>query len=436
MPDGSIEDIVEQNAGNGGMVCNLVEWLAPLLFTLLFFALLPGTVLGSDPDAGGKETPDKIHDLPPGSGYIRSLLLDKEMPLIGGKWHGDIFVDVPLNGEPDGANITLRRAKLMYSRGFGGNWQLKLSANYNKGGGLELSNSYFVYSGWQRTQLTIGITDPPFSLESVSSSSGLTFMERGLAVNALSERRGGGVSFLRRTPSSILNGMLVLFNTSQDDLREKGQALVLHYVHSPIDVGGRDTDIHLGGSFSYRLNADEEYTQFRSRPEIGTMNTYFVDTGQISAADNILRTSLEASRVAGRLSWQTELLAGKVQRTGAETVTFRGAYVFVSWFLSNDSRNYRAGDGTFGPVTPNAPLFKGGRGAFELALRASYVDLTDKDVIGGKESNLSLGFNWYLNHKLRLMTNLIKVLDVDRPGSEYDGLNPLIFSLRAQWLIY
>ena len=402
------------------------EWLGPGFILSLIFALQAGTVLGSD-----SEQSEVFH---PGSN-ISSLLVDKEIPLIGGKWHGDIFVDVPLNGEPDGAEITLRRAKLMYSHGFGSNWQLKLSANYNTGGGLEPSDSYLAYSGWQRARLTIGIIDPPFSLESASSSSGLTFMERGLAVAALSERRSGGVTFLHRTPRSILHGMLVLFNTSQDDLREQGQAIVLHYVHSPIDFGGRDNNIHLGGSFSYRVNADENNTQFRSRPEIATVNSYYVDTGQINGADRITRASLEASRVAGRLSWQTEILASKVQRTGAETVDFWGAYAFVSWFLSNDSRNYEAGVGQYGPLTPSSPLFKGGWGAFELAFRASYVDLTDKDVIGGEESNLSLGFNWYLNYKLRLMTNLIKVLDVDRPGSKYDGLDPLIFSMRAQWLI-
>jgi phosphate-selective porin OprO/OprP len=68
-------------------------------------------------------------------------------------------------------------------------------------------------------------------------------------------------------------------------------------------------------------------------------------------------------------------------------------------------------------------------------VRASYVDLTDQNVIGGREKNLSIGLNWYLNDRIRLMTNLIKVLDVDRPGSEYDGQSPLIFSLRAQWVL-
>jgi phosphate-selective porin OprO/OprP len=74
-------------------------------------------------------------------------------------------------------------------------------------------------------------------------------------------------------------------------------------------------------------------------------------------------------------------------------------------------------------------------GAFELALRASYVDLTDRNVIGGKEKNLSIGLNWYLNQHVRLMSNLVKLMEVDRPGSEHDGLDPLIFSLRAQWML-
>jgi phosphate-selective porin OprO/OprP len=282
--------------------------------------------------------------------------------------------------------------------------------------------------------LTIGVDDPPFSLESVSSSTGSTFMEKSLAVQSLSERKAGGITILKRTASSILNADLVFFAPKRDDLQDVGQALVLHYVHSPISIRHSD-NIHLGGSLSYRINANPDNTQFRSHPEIAVTDDYFVDTGTISGADKVIRTSLEASRVSGRLSWQSELLSTKVDRKGFPGVRFWGAYAYVSWFLSNDSRNYLEGYGKFGALTPTHPLFKGGRGAFELAFRASYVDLSDKDVIGGKESNLSLGFNWYLNYNLRLMTNVIKVLDVKRPGSEYDGQNPLIFALRAQWLI-
>jgi phosphate-selective porin OprO/OprP len=365
---------------------------------------------------------------------INSLLVDKEIPLIGGRWGGDLFVDIPLNREPDDASVTLRRAKLKYSRTLTKNWQLKLSAAYYTNAGLEIDDSYFVYKGWSRALVTIGVTDPPFSLESASSAAGQTFMERGLAVVALSEQKGGGFTFLKRTPSSILNAAVTFFTPHQDNKREAGQALILHYIYSPVGLRGRD-NIHLGGSFSYRVNTDSDNTRFRSRPEIATTQQHFVDTGAVDGANTIVRASLEASRVNGRLSWQTELLSTQVKRDGFDSVFFWGAYAYVSWFLTDDSRNYNSGTGLYDPLTPKSPLFKGGRGAFELAFRASYVDLTDKDIIGGEESNLSLGFNWYLNYKLRLMTNVIKVLDVKRPGSEYDGQSPLIFAIRAQWLM-
>lgn len=366
--------------------------------------------------------------------YINSLLVQRELPVIGGTWGWEMFVDAPLNGEPEDAELTLRRAKAKYARQFGDHWRLKLTGDYSRGGGLELSDNYVSYNGWDQTLLTMGISDPPFSLESVSQSSAVTFMERGLAVEALSERKSGNVTILRRNHNSILNASLVLFNVSRDDLREEGQGIVLHYVHSPIEIGHAKS-IHLGGSFSYRWNASEDGTQFRSRPEIATVNDYFVDTGSIADASRIGRISLEASRVAGRFSWQSELLASRVYRDVGDALDFWGAYAYASWFLSGDSRNYNYGSGSFERVQIKSPFPGGGPGAFELAIRASAVDLTDENVIGGKEKNLSIGLNWYLNHRTRLMANLVKVLDVDRPGSEFDDQDPLIFGLRFQWVL-
>jgi phosphate-selective porin OprO/OprP len=404
-----------------------------LVVTLL---LISHSVLSDDKQTTRETTyvEDLVSEALADTPYINSLLIERDFPYIGGSWGWEMFVDVPLNGEPDGAEITLRRAKAKYARRFGEHWRFKLTGDYSQGGGLELSDSYFSYSGWDRKLLTLGITDPPFSLESIDSSSALTFMERGLPVVALSERRSGGVTILRRSPKSIINAALILFNVTQDNIREEGQGIVLHYAHSPIEiVKGRS--VHLGGSFSYRVNANEDSTQFRTRPEIATVNDYYVDTGPIANASEVGRVSLEASHVAGRFSWQSELLATRVRRHGMDDVEFWGAYLYASWFLTEDTRNYNFGSGSFEQVTVNSPMLEGGKGAWELAVRASYVDLTDQDVIGGKQKNLSLGLNWYLNQRIRLMTNLIKVLDVDRPGSEYDGQDPLIFSMRVQWVL-
>jgi len=405
---------------------------------LLYFSLLLvcHAVASDEPKALQDKTRVKAAACPALSDtpYVNSLFVKREFPVIGGRWGWEMFVDAPLNAQPDGAEVTLRRAKAQYVHNFGNHWRLKLTGDYTMGGGFQSADNYISYSGWKQALLTLGVSDPAFSLESVSSSSGLTFMERGLPVVALSERKSGSVNFLRRNQNSILNASLILFNVSQDDLREDGQGVVLHYVHSPIEIA-HTRSLHLGGSFSYRWNASEDGSQFRTRPEIATVNDYFVDTGPIANADRIGRLSLEASQVAGRFSWQSEILAARVHRDGTEAVDFWGAYVYASWFLTNDSRNYHFGSGSFQQVRIGSPLLKGGPGAFELAFRASFVDLTDQDVIGGREKNLSVGLNWYLNKRMRLMTNLVKVLDVDRPGSEFDGQDPLIFSLRAQWVL-
>jgi len=366
-------------------------------------------------------------------GPIYSLLRDKQGPIFGIKWGGQIFVDAPLNNEPEGAQVTLRRAEVLFWKTFNPNWSAKLTLQYN-GGEFNLSDNYLVYSGWHTGTATIGIFDPSFSLESMSSTAGLTFMERALPVFALSENKSGGAGLLKRTKKSILSAGLFFFSPRQDDVRHSGQALVARYVHSPIDFMGSKA-VHLGGSFSYRINAQQDQTEFKSRPEISVADDYYVNTGVIEGTDKVLRIGLEASAVMGRLSWQAEALSARVERKGYKNVTFRGAYANVSWFLTNDSRNYDAGTGEFQPVVPNHPLFRGGKGAFEIAARVSYVDLTDQDIIGGKESNISLGFNWYLNAHFRVMSNLIKVLDVNRPGSEYDGLDPLIFAVRLQWTL-
>jgi phosphate-selective porin OprO/OprP len=122
-----------------------------------------------------------------------------------------------------------------------------------------------------------------------------------------------------------------------------------------------------------------------------------------------------------------------VERNGYDSVKFRGGYVYASWILSGESRNYDAGSGSFLPLTPNEPLGRGGKGAFELAARISHVDLSDQDIIGGQESNISFGLNWYLNEQFRVMGNLIKVIGVKRAGSEFNGEDPLILALRLQW---
>lgn len=372
----------------------------------------------------------------------RSLLVDREMPLVGIKWGGDVQGDIPLNKEPDGASVTLREAKLTFYRAFGTKWSAKVQTNYNNEGQFELGDTYMVYTGWKTASATLGIFKPAYSLENLTSRTGLTFLERSLPVAALSENRSSGIGVLKRTENSILNAGLFFFNPDENGQREKGQAVVLRYVHAPLDpgrglglgvLGGRG--IWSGLSFSYRTNADGDSTRFRSLPEVGVTEDYFVDTEAIEGAETIVRLGLEASRVNGPWSWQAEVLGTQVQRDSLDSVYFYGGYFYLSWFLSGETRDYNPASGEFRNITPQSPLGHQGWGAWELAARISLVDLNDKDIVGGEQSNITFGLNWYLNRYLRIQANLIKVLDVKRPGSEFDGQDPLIAALRLQWYL-
>jgi len=383
-------------------------------------------------DTADTETEDELNSVI--SDSVRSMFQEKETPYSHIRWGTKVYVDAPLGNEPAGADLTLRKAELKLSRAFGKNFQVKLSGNYNHGE-LQAGDSYLVYTGWKAAILTAGVQDPPFSLEAGTTSSAVTFMENALPVAALSENKNAGVDFLKRTSRQIFNASWVFYNPRQQGVSEIGQALVGRYVYSPINFH-EHKNIHLGASLSYRFLKSTATVQLRSRPEVATSDVFYVDTGSIMDGKAVVRAGLEASQIAGRFSWQSELLASRVTRDNADTLEFWGVYFHLSHFLTNDSRNYDKGSGTFINVIPNSPIGKGGLGAFEIAFRASYTDLTDKDIVGGSESNLSLGFNWYLNDKFRVMFNAIKVLDVNRPNSEYDGLDPMIFALRTQWLVF
>jgi phosphate-selective porin OprO/OprP len=58
----------------------------------------------------------------------------------------------------------------------------------------------------------------------------------------------------------------------------------------------------------------------------------------------------------------------------------------------------------------------GGWGAWQAALRLSYVDLTDEDIRGGEGHNVTLGLNWYWTDYSKLQFNAVYgAIDDRRP---------------------
>jgi phosphate-selective porin OprO/OprP len=140
---------------------------------------------------------------------------------------------------------------------------------------------------------------------------------------------------------------------------------------------------------------------------------------------------------------------------GAATLNFSGWYLYATWYLTGESRaeQYRSYDDINVPGNGNDkqihilhPLSAGGWGAWELAARVDELNLnsggflvlqpigTPSNIQGGRQTDFTLGLNWYPDVGIRFMANWVNVLqysaNVGRP--DLNGIHPNLFEIRAQ----
>jgi phosphate-selective porin OprO/OprP len=368
---------------------------------------------------------------------------------LGGRIHfdGNWFSDT--NDVDFGDGTQLRRAWIDIEGRVWGDWQYKLAYNLADSGRAGFQDVYLQYSGLDRTLLRLGHFKEPLGLELLAASNNITFMERALPTVLLPSRSVGAAVY--RTFDSV-TATLGVFGEGIDKLSDaadsstagldEGWATSGRLTFAPVRS---DTQVlHFGASAGYRKANDYGGTQvgtplrLRQRPEANVTSIRLVDTGSIAEVDDLLLWGLEAAWVNGPFSLQAEYMSMDISRDGGlPDLRFSGYYLFGSWILTGESRRYNFDRGVFTNPRVGALAGRGGIGAWELAARFSQVDLSDRvggpgAVPGGEQSNMTLGVNWYPNDNLRFMLNWIRVLDVDRPGSIYDGAEPDIMALRGQ----
>ena len=274
----------------------------------------------------------------------------------------------------------------------------------------------------------IGHFKEPFSLEELTSSRFLTFMERSQPYQAFVPQRNFGFmaydyingcedaswflgTFRGDSPDDPNNRGTM--TQDQGDWVFTGRAAWLPYYDEP--SGGRYL-VHVGGAYSYRTTGNANLL-FRGRPELGTQNPYI--TSQTNNDRNWSLVGLEGAVVWGPASLQTEYYGVD---TGANVLS--GGYVQAGYFLTGEHRGYKRSSKAFDRVKPIENAFwintaegrARGLGAWELAMRWSYLDLNAGDAgLRGYQDNIGLGVNWYLNPYTRFMFDYIHE-DINRVG--------------------
>jgi phosphate-selective porin OprO/OprP len=276
----------------------------------------------------------------------------------------------------------------------------------------------------------------PFSLEELTSSKYITFMERSLP-NVFAPSRNLGIGVSNAVYDERLTWAAGLYEEVEDDepfafndfsdynfsARITGLPWALNEEHL----------LHLGLSYNHRFRSEEDNPlRFRQRPEAHLTDVRLVDTGPIPS-DGANLINPEIALVYGPFSVQGEYTHAFVSAKDDldEDLDFSGFYVFASYFLTGEHRVYD--EGAFGRVKPavNFHPTKGGWGAWEVAARYSHLDLDDNAIQGGKEDDITFGLNWYLNPNTRWMFNYVYAMVDDIEDLDDDG-SANIFQTRLQ----
>ncbi len=355
---------------------------------------------------------------------IRITSDDKQFSLrIGGRLHvdGATFDEDVTPLEDD---IIFRRARLAASGKAFGDWRYRFDYDFAANSDYRIKGAWLRYDGFRPLRITAGNVQEPLSLEELTSSNGITFMERSL-ISAFtpSYHLGALLTSHGRNWSAAAGYFGETIGEQKTDRLSSGRGLAGRLTFAPVKAKRRA--LHLGVSAEYR-DPGSDTVRYSTRPESKVTDRRLVTTRTIKNVSDTLIYGLEGALVQGPWSVQGEYMQARVNRRGGDDLAFDGWYAFVSWFVSGESRRYNAKKGSFKKLKP-----KGRYGAWELAARYSHADFTDGAVQGGKETNITYGLNWYLNRNLRFMANYILVsADPNRYG---DKDEPRILQFRAQY---
>ncbi len=264
----------------------------------------------------------------------------------------------------------------------------------------------------------VGHTREPFSIEEMTTSRYVSFMEFA-SPTALAPGRNIGFLFhndLMDHKMAWAAGVFQAADQYGDSIGAGTSNLTMRVTGLPF----RDEDdhryLHVGAAYSFREPVDGA-VRYESKPELN-LAPWYVDTGDADSSDEeyVKATSntllgFEMAGSFGSSHFQTEFMRSKVTSpTGTTDIGSRvdpyfwGWYIQIGHFFTGEHRTYDNWNGAFEPVVPKTNFLKyEGAGALELVGRYSTLDLTDASNVGGALSVISFAGNWYMAPHVRVI---------------------------------
>lgn len=310
----------------------------------------------------------------------------------------------------------IRRGRLGVKTTMFTNWLGEMDIDF-AGNAVEMKDMWIGYQGMHNTLLRAGSYKEPFSLETLTSSKYITFLERSYVDNFSPDRHiGAGVT--KWGDRWRIEAGAFGQEAGQVDASGRNEGYAFTGRLTVVPIRTENGLVHIGGALSARwpdaaTGADTNTVRFRARPETDISLTRFLTTGKIRSVDHTSYYNGEFASVYGPASLQAEYTKVVVHRlAGLADESFSGWYVSGSLFLTGESRKYVSSDAEFDRIYPRSP-----NGAWELAARVSHMSLNDSSVTpvvsGGSAMNYTIGLNWYINANFKWMFNYVRVVNDD-----------------------
>lgn len=307
-----------------------------------------------------------------------------------------------------------------------------------------IRDAYIAYKGFKPVTITLGHHKMPLSMEELTSSKYITFIERSQLVNGIVADTGGGrqygISAKGHFNDMFTAALGAYAGSANEDTSDSQAGLVGRVTFSPIHE--KTKMVHLGLGFEHSRDQGGGFN-IDGEPEIHPGPDVLENEGGSHRESNTWVA--EAAGIYGPFAIQAEYASNELSESNAGNpdIDADAWYIYGSYYLTGESRNYKWEKGSYSQTKVKNPLGKGGYGAWEVALRYTSGEF-DNDIASAASSDadiITAGLNWYPINNVRFSANYVNVLDGNtladgELGGDTDtGLaeDAEYFILRGQW---
>lgn len=346
------------------------------------------------------------------------------------KPRGRIQYDVGYIGNPSDAIVTrnlgfngrVRRIRLGAEGSIPGGFGYKFEMDFANAA-VGFGDAILTYAPKDKPwSIAIGNHETFESLEQVTSSRFISFLERAQMNDAFSHTRRLGLSLglADKTNTARLNAGIFTAHSIDASLDNEGWIAAARATYSPQALGGM---LHLGANYQHRefqennggtasssvgAPSTNQLARYRARPFLQTTDVRFVDTGAFAArSDDIFGVELagifKSLHLAGEAQWtKVNAYSGGDIATGLDAFStantalvpdgdphFFSWYAEAGYYFTGETRGYK--NGMWDRTKVLNPLSKGGSGALQLNARFDYLDLDSDALKRGFTNNFTTG---------------------------------------------